>query len=260
MTQSMQIVAFVVALCTVVGDAGLNAAQVNLDGYLPRTFTGTKIRDMPYRLFVPAERDRSRPLPAIVYLHGSGGAGTDNVKQITGGNTRGTHLWTSREMQAQHPAFVIAPQFPDGNLWSAPNSEDPAPYAQAVVELLGSLSKEFAIDPERIYLVGQSRGGQGTWDLIAKRPDLFAAAVPLCGDGNTVRIIKARDVPVWAFHGAKDDLVPVIGSREMTAALRAAGGTVKYTEYPEAGHDVWTLAFSEPELPAWLFSHRRRHR
>jgi predicted peptidase len=260
MKRSMQIVAVSVALCSVTGDVRLNAAQADVDGFLQRTFTGTRIREMPYRLFVPAERERSRPLPAVVYLHGSGGAGTDNIKQISGGNTRGTHLWISREVQAQHPAFVIAPQLPGDNLWSAPNSDDLAPYAHAVVELLASLSKEFAIDPERIYLVGQSRGGRGTWDLIAKRPDLFAAAVPVCGDGNTTRIMTARDVPVWAFHGAKDDTVPVIGSREMTAALRAAGGTVKYTEYPDAGHDVWTLAFAEPGLPEWLFSQKRRRR
>jgi len=176
--------------------------------------------------------------------------------QITGGNTRGTHLWTAPSTQARHPAFIIAPQIPVGNVWSASGPELSLD-AELVIQLIANLSREFSIDPDRVYLIGQSLGGFGVWDLIAKRPDFFAAAVPLCGGGDPARIIAARRVPIWAFHGAKDEVVAVMRSREMVAALRAAGSTIKYTEYPNTGHDVWARAFSEPTLPQWLFAQRR---
>ena len=233
------------------------ADQELRDGFVARTFQGTTGVQMPFRLFVPHDRVRSGPLPAIIFLHGGSGAGTDNVRQISGHNTPGTHVWTTPVMQARNPAFVIAPQLLGKNQWSAPDSDALAPYAALVVELLESLSREFAIDPQRVYLVGQSRGGRGTWDLIAKRPDLFAAAVPLCGDGNAARVVNARRVPVWAFHGAKDTIVPVTGSRDMVAGLRAVGSPVEYTEYPEAGHGVWRLVFAEPKLHRWLFAQAR---
>lgn len=240
--------------------AATSQAQDSVDGFLARTYTGAAGASMPYRLFIPDAAVRIRPVPLIVYLHGGGGAGTDNLRQISGGNTAGTHVWTAPEMQARHPAFVVAPQLPVGNQWSAPNSSDLAPYAKLVLELLASLSKEFSIDADRIYVMGQSLGGRGTWDLVSKRPDLFAAAVPVCGDGSTTRVKAARDVAIWAFHGAKDPLVAVAGSRDLVAALKSVGSRVKYTEYPEVGHDAWTRAFAEGELPDWLFAQTRvRH-
>lgn len=184
--------------------AATSEAQDAVDGFMARTYTGSAGVSMPYRLFIPDRTVRVRALPLIVYLHGGGGAGTDNLRQITGGNTAGTHLWTVAETQMRHPAFVVAPQLPGDNLWSAPESEKPSTYAELVLELLENLSKEFAIDANRVYLIGQSRGGRGTWDLVSKRPDLFAAVVPVCGDGNTTRARAARDVAIWAFHRAKD--------------------------------------------------------
>lgn len=236
------------------------AGQDVVDGFAGRVLETVSGTSMPYRLFVPDPAARVRPLPLIVYLHGSGGAGRDNLKQISGGNTNGTRVWTRSEVQGRHPAFVVAPQLPDDEQWAAPGIDALAPYAAFVVELVASLSKEFRIDADRIYLTGQSRGGRGTWDIISKRPDLFAAAVPLCGDGNPSRVIAARLVPIWAFHGARDETIPVTGSRELVAALRAAGSTVKYTEYPDAGHNVWTVAYMERELPDWLFAQRRGRR
>jgi predicted peptidase len=231
-------------------------AQKAVDGFLPRTFTGASGANLPFRLFVPDATARERPLPAILYLHGSGGAGTDNLKQISGGNKNGTHAWTTRKVQTQFPSFVVAPQVPPGIEWHT-SGGDVSPPGALILELLTSLSREFAIDADRVYVVGQSMGGYGTWDLITKRPELFAGAVPLCGGGNPKQVAAARLVPVWAFHGAEDNVVPVERSREMIRALRAAGGKVKYTEYLDIGHDVWTRAFSEPKLPEWLFAQRR---
>jgi predicted peptidase len=235
-------------------------AQDVVDGFVSRTLEGPDKRAMSYRLFEPEARLQTRPLPLIVYLHGASGAGTDNLKQIRGGNTVGTHLWTAPAMQARHPSFVVAPQIPLDVQWGAPASDQLSAPEMRVLDLVSKLSKEFAIDADRVYLVGQSRGARGTWDLISKRPDVFAAAVPLCGDGNATRIRAARHVPIWAFHGAKDTNVPVSGSRDLVAALRSAGSAVKYTEYPDVEHDVWTVAFAEKELPEWLFAQSRASR
>ena len=106
--------------------------------------------------------------------------------------------------------------------------------------------------------MGQSLGGFGIWHLIWKHPDLFAAAVPLCGGGNSQRVLSARHVPVWAFHGAKDATVLASRSREMVDALRTVNPAVRYTEYPDVGHAVWTRAFAEPDLQDWMFAQRRR--
>ena len=250
--------ALVVAL--LLASATPAAGQDEVDGFAARVLKGANGAALPYRLFVPDPEARARPLPLIVYLHGSGGAGRDNLKQISGGNTNGTHVWTTAELQRRHPTFVVAPQLPEEEQWAAPGLDQLAPYASLMVELVASLAKEFRIDADRIYLTGQSRGGRGTWDIASKRPELFAAAVPLCGDGNASRVIAARDLPIWAFHGARDEIIPVTGSRELVAALRAAGSSVRYTEYPDAGHNVWTVAYVEPQLADWLFAQRRGKR
>lgn len=250
-------VAFVPMMMAVLLISTPATGQEVVDGFAGRVHDGTSGISMPYRLYVPDQRARARRLPLIVYLHGAGGAGNDNLRQISGGNTAGTRLFTSTAMQAKHPAFVVAPQLPGQNRWSAPDSDMPAPYASLVLELVERLSKEFIIDADRIYVMGQSLGGRGAWDLVSKRPRVFAAAVPLCGDGNTQRVRAARSVAIWAFHGAKDPVVPVAGSREMVAALRAVASPIKYTEYADVEHDVWTRAFAEPELPEWLFAQKQ---
>jgi predicted peptidase len=144
--------------------------QESVDGFVARSYTGATGTTLPYRLFIPDAAVRSRPVPLIVYLHGSGGAGNDNVRQISGGNTAGTRLWATAAVQARHPAFVLAPQIPGGRSWSAPSSDAPAPYAQLMLDLLAALSKEFAIDADRIYVTGQSLGGRGAWTLSASGP------------------------------------------------------------------------------------------
>lgn len=226
--------------------------------FTPRMFNPNG-HPMPYRLFIPDAKARSKPLPLVVWLHGASGVGTDNRSQISaGGNEIGSRLWVKPEIQAKYPAFVLAPQSPSTELWGATASAKVTRYAQLVIDLIDTLAQEFPIDRDRVYLLGQSRGGIGVWDLIMKRPDVFAAAVPLCATGDPSRIGTARPVNVWAFHGAKDPGMPVAGARALVAALQAAGGVVKYTEYADGAHDVWTRAFQEPDLPDWLFAQKRR--
>ena len=236
------------------------AGAQDVDGFAARSFNGANGVTMRYRLFIPSAEARKKALPLVVYLHGGGGIGDDNLKQISGGNASGTHVWTTADAQRKHPTYVVAPQLPQGAQWGTPGSDALSPHAEALVQLITVLTREFSLDPDRVYVTGQSLGGQGTWDMISKRPDLFAAAVPLCGDGNPARVAAARRLPIWVFHGAQDPLVPVAGSRALVAALRAMGSPVKYTEYPDVGHDVWTRAYVDPALADWLFGQRRTSR
>lgn len=231
--------------------------NATLDGFVALEYQSRAGVKLPYRLHVPDAAKRDQELPLILYLHGSGGAGTDNRKQISGGNEPGTHVWIEPAVQERHPAFVLAPQIPEASTWHS-SSNEPLPHVAALFELLAELRSKLRIDPRRVYVVGQSLGGFGAWDLIARHPETFAAAVPLCGGGDTKRILSARDVAVWAFHGAKDATILASRSREMVAALRTVNSSVRYTEYPDVGHNVWTRAFGERDLPEWMFAQRRR--
>jgi predicted peptidase len=217
--------------------------QKPVDGFQARTF-----KTMPYRLFVPPAYDKSNKYPLVLWLHGAGSVGTDNFKQISEASLRGTHTWTSPQVQAKHPAFVLAPQSHSGS-WITD--------MPLVLELLDSVAKEFNIDAARVYVAGQSMGGNGTWHFITSRPDLFAAAIPLCGWGDVTRANRIAQMPIWAFHGAADPTVPVAESRKMIEAVRKAGGNPRYTEYKGVGHDVWFKTFQEPGLVEWLFAQHK---
>jgi len=219
---------------------------------------GAKLR---YRLLKPKEYDPQTKYPLVLFLHGAGERGDDNVRQLV----HGMNDFASDEIMAKYPCFVVAPQCPreqkwvDVN-WSAPGHEMPGEAAEPLrltMDAIAALEKEFSIDSARIYVTGLSMGGYGSWDAIARYPDRFAAAAPICGGGDPARADKFAKLPVWAFHGGKDGVVKPQRSREMIEAITAAGGTPKYTEYPNAGHDSWTATYKDPEFYAWLFAQRR---
>jgi predicted peptidase len=218
---------------------------------------------MPYRLFRPTARGR---LPLVVYLHGSGGAGDDNLKQMRLGNVFGTRVWALPASQAAFPCFVLAPQTDRG--WM--RYGDPSPGdsvarlvpglgdgARVAFEIIDALRREFDIDERRIYVTGQSMGGGGAWHMLAHRPRLFAAAVVCCGSATRDSAAPPASTPVWNFHGTADDTVPPEVSRERIAAMRKAGGHPLYTEYGGVGHNVWQWAYTEPALVRWTFTNRR---
>jgi predicted peptidase len=244
-------------LCLAISMSSLTAQDV-VDGFHAREYRSKTGDTLHYRLFVPANHN-DEMLPLVVYLHGGGGWGTDNLRQISGGNTNGTHVWIDSTVQQKHSTFVLAPQSPPRRRWSALDSKALAVSARLMLELIEALQQEFNIDENRLYLTGQSLGGAGTWDIITKRPDVFAAAVPLCGRGNPSAVETILDIPIWVFHGKADPIVSVDYSREMVDALRASGSTVKYTEYPEVVHSVWLKAYKEPELIEWLFAQKKEH-
>jgi predicted peptidase len=220
--------------------------------------------DMPYRLFRP---QGGRQVPLVVYLHGSGGLGNDNVKQLGLGNTFGTRVWLLPENQRRFPCFVVAPQTDrgwirydfttEGEQGRAKEVPGLGDGARLAFEVIDALSSEFPIDPRRIYLTRQSMGGAGTWHMIAQRKGFFAAAVPCCGSPSPDDAAESAATPVWSFHGIADDTVPVEVSRDRVAALRKAGAHPLATEYPGVGHEVWEWAYTEPELLPWVFAQRR---
>ena len=213
---------------------------------------------MPYRLFVPAGYDRNKKYPLVVWLHGGAGRGNDNERQIVEGNRLGATIWTTPENQSKNPTFVLAPQCPEGEWWANNDSEaKPSKQLETVVELLKDLQKQYAIDADRLYVAGQSLGGYGTWSIITEYPEMFAAAIPLCGGGNASRAKNLVNVPIWAFHGELDQAVKASESRAMIEAIKKAGGNPKYTEYKGVGHAVWHQAFAEPELLNWVFAQKR---
>jgi len=232
--------------------ASMSSAQRTVDGFAARTY-----KTMPYRVFIPANYDKTRKYPLILWLHGAGSVGNDNFKQISGASLRGTHTWTSPQVQAKYPAFVLAPQCPLGRSWTNSRTSQPNPELLLVLEILAAVKNEFRIDADRIYIAGQSMGGYGTWSLITAKPDLFAAAIPLCGGGDASRAALIAKIPIWAFHGEADPIVPVTESRNMIAAIQRAGGGPRYTEYEGVGHEVWFKAFQERDLVDWLFAQHR---
>ena len=236
----------------------LNFARA--EEYEARTVTGSDGAKLGYRLLIPKNYDAAQKYPVVLFLHGAGERGTDNAAQLR----HGTSLFLKPEVRDKYPCFVIAPQCPPEQKWSAvkdwtgPEAFAPKPTApmQLALGAIEAVAKEFSLDPDRLYITGLSMGGCGTWDAISRTPGKWAAAVPICGGGDPTRMAPAKNVPVWAFHGMNDQAVPVERTRELIAAL-TAGGTPLYSEYPYVAHDSWTHAYGEPELLPWLFAQRR---
>ena len=216
---------------------------------------------MPYRLLRPADVRAKETFPLVIFLHGAGERGTDNEANIR----HIAPLFSNPEYRARYPCYVLAPQCPENMMWAGHDRgpggllmrSDPTAPMTLVLELLDRIEKEYPIDRTRIYVTGLSMGGFGTWDLLARFPHRFAAAVPVCGGGDVSTAHTFRHVPVWAFHGALDKVVAPRQSRAMVSALQESGGTPGYTEYPHAGHDSWEYAYRDPLLLPWLFGQQR---
>ncbi|MBL9174360.1 MAG: prolyl oligopeptidase family serine peptidase [Verrucomicrobiales bacterium] len=207
---------------------------------------------MNYLLHLPASYrpDGKKTWPLLVFLHGSGEKGTNVALVRKNGPPK------LAETNANFPFILLSPQSPPGQYgWS----ED------AVIALIDEVAAHHAVDRKRIYLTGLSMGGYGTWTLATSHPHLFAAIAPVCGGGDSddVAWVKRGDpkafesLGVWAFHGAKDNVVPLSESQDMVRALKETGcRDIQLTVFPEAGHDAWTEAYSNPKLYEWFLRHR----
>jgi predicted peptidase len=238
--------------------AGAELTKDDID-FRKEVYVNKKGDKLPYRLFVPVGYSSAKTYPLVLWLHGGEGRGSDNVKQITRGNEKGTHVWISSDVQSKFPAFVLAPQCPVGENWADPELNQPARALEMSLQILAMVEKQFAIDPDRIYLVGQSMGGLGVWSLLQTHGEKWAGAVVLAAYDNFTAPMAISRVPLWVFQGDLDQNVPVDLVREMIKQLKKLNADLRYTEYHKVDHQVWNKAFSEPELVPWLSLQRRKH-
>jgi predicted peptidase len=179
--------------------------------------------------------------PLVLFLHGSGERGTDLelVKK------HGPPMLV--EAGRQYPFILVSPQCPEDEDWSVP----------VVRALVDRILERHSVDRSRIYLTGISRGGKGVWNTAIAYPDLFAAIAPICGWGDSTKVSVLKDVPTWVFHGKKDPVIAFEREERMVKNLEAAGGNVRFTAYPEAGHDCWTETYNNPEFCSWMLDQRK---
>jgi len=213
-------------------DAPRQSAE-KLEVKVPTTFN--------YLLYLPKDHDKQDKWPLLIFLHGAGERGDDLAKVKVHGPPK------LIEQGKDYPFVVISPQCPKDRWWQPTE----------LLALVDAAAAKYKIDPDRIYLTGLSMGGFGTWGLAALAPERFAAIMPICGGGETLSAARLAKLPVWAFHGAQDKVVPLKRSEDMVEALKKVGGDVKLTVYPEAGHDSWTETYNNPEVYTWLLSHQR---
>lgn len=254
--KSSALLSLVVAAVLVQGARSARAADAK-DLFEARVHESGE-KKLNYRLMLPADYDKEKTYPLVIFLHGSGERGDDNVAQLV----HGMNDFSKDENRTKFPCFVMAPQCPRSSSWARfRRGETPAPEPseplQLVLELIDKLQKDYSIDSRRLYLTGLSMGGYGTWDLIQRYPDKFAAAAPVCGGGDEQQAAKLVRLPIWIFHGDKDTSVPPERSREMVAAIKTAGGKPLYTEFVGVGHNSWVPTYSNPMLMSWLFAQQK---
>lgn len=209
-----------------------------------------------YRWSAPEKTEPGQTYPLVLFLHGAGERGDDNKAQLK----HGVIPIIKGAKKLGKPIFLVAPQCPAGQWWSAPAldrtslnaANQPNALLENVLALVEHLQKEHPIDTKRFHVTGISMGGFGTWDLLARAPGRIASAIPICGGGDPKLAAKFKDVPVWAFHGEADEVVPVQSTHKMMEALENVGGKPKVTYYPGIGHNSWTPTYDNPEVIRWL--------
>lgn len=224
-------------------------------------FTGGKYEKetFAYLILSPLKIEEGKQYPLLFFMHGAGERGNDVEKLLP-------HLpsqMCKEEWLEKYPCFMVIPQCRNGEQWvnqnwsekkSVPMAEKPSDQMQMAMAVLDQTLESLPIDRRRVYLTGLSMGGYGSWELAMRRPNLFAAVAPVCGGGDESNAALLQDIPIWAAHGDADTVVWPVRSRRMVDAINAAGGNVKYTEYPGFGHNSWTPFYSNPEgVIPWLF-------
>ena len=203
--------------------------------------------DLKHLFFLPKDYYSAEKTtwPLILFLHGMGERGDDlELVKIHG-------IPKIAEKQKDFPFIAVSPQCPTEYVWRDKK------MLQAVESLMLKIIKNYRIDKTRVYVTGLSMGGYGTWALAAHRPDLFAAAVPICGGGDPATVNVLKNLPIWVFHGGLDKVVLPKESEKMVRVLEKAGGKIQYTLYPEAYHDSWTETYNNPALYDWMLKNRK---
>lgn len=231
-------------VCLCWGLGTMAGAQETQHGFLNRVFRGPD-GDAKYVLFVPHDYQADKAYPLILFLHGAGETGTDGLKQSVVG--LGPAL---KKREKTFPFLAVFPQS-QKRTWKADSAD-----AQRALAILAEVEKNYKVDGQRIYLTGLSMGGYGTWSLAAAHPERWAAIAPICGGGDPKQAAKIKNIPCWCFHGDADKAVPVARSRDMVQALKDAGASPRYDEYPGVGHNSWDRAYGNEELYTWLLMHK----
>jgi len=229
--------------------------------YRKGIFISSEKDSLLFRILIPNINDTNKYEPVVLFFHGAGERGNDNEKQLI----HGSKLFDNALVREKYESFVLFPQCPEDSRWVDVDwtldnhimPETPTIQLNLSIQLLNRLIKSYKIDTNRLYVMGLSMGGFGTWDMICRYPEKFAAAIPICGGGDENQVSKIKDIPVWAFHGKKDKIVKVSRSRNMINAIKNEGGNPKYTEYENTAHNAWDKAFQEPGLLEWLFIQKK---
>jgi len=200
--------------------------------------------EINYLMFLPKEySEKGVPSPMIIFLHGSGERG-NNLEKVK--------AWGPPAIVEKNPDFpfvVVSPQCPEDEYWNV----------FLLKKMIDDVLQNYNIDKSRVYLTGLSMGGYGAWELAINYPNYFAAIAPICGGGNPAFVSQLKDIPVWVFHGKKDDAVPEQQSAEMVEALKKIGANVEYTILPEGRHvDTWVYAYGEAGLFDWFLKHTKK--
>lgn len=248
-------------------DKWKTASAPDLSKFEKRVFEANG-EQLPYRILYPEHYDAAKKYPLVLFLHGAGERGNDNEAQLV----HGTKLFLKPEHRRDFPAIVIFPQCPSESSWNSMKadrtktpiertfdySSEMTEPLQLAIALTKSLIAGGSVDPKQVFIAGLSMGGMGTFEAVARYPDLFAAAVPICGGGD-VRAFsqKMPKTPMRIFHGAADSVVDVKYSWEMYDTLKQLGWPVEYVEYPAVDHNSWDYAFAEKDFLAWLFSKKK---
>ena len=217
---------------------------------------------LPYQIYTPKDT-KNKKLPLVIYLHGTGEAGTDNEAQMYKGKNIGPDYFSSPEIQGIQAAYVLAPQTPKDMRWASTTLDEydlsttpVTPSMEALLKLIDEVSKKYPIDTDRIYIAGLSRGGQGTWNAALLKPEKFAAVVPIAGSGGVKDAGKLSKTAIWVFHGDEDEVTKVNYSRNMVFAIIKAGSTpdlLRYTEIRGGNHEAsWLTAHKNSDLYSWM--------
>jgi predicted peptidase len=210
----------------------------------PKRFKAKVIKslELPYLLYLPKNAGKKK-LPLVMFLHGAGERGNDlDLVKL--------HGLPKRIAEGQEfPLIAVSPQCPAESWWTF--------ELDALKGLLESVIKTHNVDTKRVYLTGLSMGGMGTWQFAGTYPEYFAAIAPICGGGEIHLTRNLSTMPIWAFHGAKDNVVPLEESKRMVASVKHHGGKAKLTVYKNVGHDSWTRTYNNPKLYEWLLSHKK---
>jgi predicted peptidase len=258
-TKRMRTMAPILAMLALMLAPFASGGQLTKDDieFRKKVYANKQSERLPYRLYVPLGYDANRKYPLLLWLHGGDGRGSDNVKQLNGGNQIGTHFWAGKDVQLNFPMFELVPQCPSGDNWSDPDMNQPTKWLELTMRALAEVEKEFSIDPDRIYIAGQSMGGLGVWSALQAYPGRWAAAVILSAYDNFTDVKALAATPLWVFQGEDDQTVPVMLVRDMMKQLNKAHANLRYTEYRKTGHEVWKKTFAESDLLPWLSSQKR---